>query len=88
MIRARYVQVHSKTVRTRPSQLVEDLEIILLQIANLEEDVDLPAIELIQNTAQNTGVLLKINVEQMRRDAASQSRLKNSSPTSPTGKEL
>ncbi|MBI2837383.1 MAG: hypothetical protein HYX75_03665 [Acidobacteria bacterium] len=50
----------------RLRQLVSDLEIILLQIANLETQQDLPQIELVRSGVDRTGILLKINVEQMR----------------------
>lgn len=50
----------------RLRQLVSDLEIILLQIANLETQRDLPQIELVRSGVDRTGILLKINVEQMR----------------------
>jgi hypothetical protein len=50
----------------RLEKLVGDLELILLQIANLEEKEDLPEIELVKNGVDRKGLLLKINLEQMR----------------------
>lgn len=50
----------------RLQQLVADLEVILLQIANLEAAVDVPAIELVQSSVDQQALLLKINVTEMR----------------------
>lgn len=50
----------------RLRQLISDLEIILLQIANLESQEDLPAIELVKNGVDRKGIFLKINLEKMR----------------------
>ena len=50
----------------RLQKLVGDLELILLQIANLEEREDLPEIDLVKSGVDNQGLLLKINLEQMR----------------------
>jgi hypothetical protein len=47
-------------------RLVSDLQIILLQIANLEEEHDLPEIEMVKSGAERTGILLQINLELMR----------------------
>ncbi|NND72274.1 MAG: hypothetical protein HKN43_11935, partial [Rhodothermales bacterium] len=46
--------------------LIDDLEVILLQIANLEEDADIPAIEMVKDGVDQRAVLLKINVSEMR----------------------
>ncbi|HEX5133472.1 MAG TPA: zf-HC2 domain-containing protein [Candidatus Krumholzibacteria bacterium] len=56
---------------TRPEdrrlrQLVEQLEMILREIANLEADSDLDAVELIRNRVGREGVLLQIDLQQMR----------------------
>lgn len=50
----------------RLQKLVGDLEMILLQIANLEEKEDLPEIDLVKSGVDRKGLLLKINLEQMR----------------------
>ncbi|MGI9174189.1 MAG: hypothetical protein ACR2GR_02565 [Rhodothermales bacterium] len=50
--------------------LVEDLEVILLQIANLEANQDLPAIELVQRGVDRRAILLKINLAEMQGSAA------------------
>ncbi len=56
---------------TAPAQqqlrdLIEDLEIILLQIANLESEHDLSGIELVKSGVDRRGILLKINLEEMQ----------------------
>ncbi len=48
------------------SALVEELELILLQIANLELQQDVPSIELIQRGVDRGALLLKINLEKMK----------------------
>jgi hypothetical protein len=50
----------------RLEKLVTDLELILLQIANLEEKEDVPEIELVKSGVDRKGLLLKINLEQMK----------------------
>ena len=50
----------------RLRELVSELEIILLQIANLEEENDLKEIEMVKGGVDRKGILLKINLEQMR----------------------
>jgi hypothetical protein len=54
--------------RRKLYQLVSDLEVILLQIANLETKNDLPAVEMIRSGVDRRGILLKINLEEMERD--------------------
>ena len=56
---------------TAPAQqqlrdLIEDLEIILLQIANLESEHDISGIELVKSGVDRRGILLKINLEEMQ----------------------
>jgi hypothetical protein len=51
--------------------LVEDLRIILLQIANLETEHDLAGIELVKSGVDRRGILLKINLEEMQDGGAS-----------------
>jgi hypothetical protein len=60
--------------RRRLTQLVSDLELILLQIANLESENDVPEIELVKSGVDRKGVLFKINVEQMRMSGAAESK--------------
>ena len=50
--------------------LIEDLEVILLQIANLEAGYDLPAIEMVQRGVDRRAIMHKINLTEMRRSDA------------------
>lgn len=61
--------------------LVSDLEVILLQIANLEAENDLPAVEMIRSGVDRRGILLKINLEEMERDNRGASGLIDSKKT-------
>ena len=47
--------------------LIADLEVILMQIANLEEEHDLDAVDIVRSGVDRKGVLLKITLEEMRR---------------------
>ena len=47
-------------------QLVQDLQIILLQLANVEVRPGVPAIELVKKGVNEKSILLKINLEEMR----------------------
>jgi hypothetical protein len=47
--------------------LISDLEVILLQIANLETEHNLPAIEIVKSGVERKGILLQINIEEMRK---------------------
>jgi hypothetical protein len=55
----------------RLQKLVADIEMILLQIANLEETQDLPAVEMIRSSVDRKGILLKINLEEMKTQSQS-----------------
>jgi hypothetical protein len=46
-------------------QLIGQLELILLQIANLEAEHDLAAVELVREGIAREGILLKINISEM-----------------------
>ncbi len=48
------------------AELIEQLEIIMLQIANLEEMHDLQGIDLIKSTVNSNGILLQINLEELQ----------------------
>ena len=50
----------------RLRELVAELEMVMREIANLEADNDLDAVQIIRNRVDREGVLLQINVEQMR----------------------
>ncbi len=54
------------TEQLRLLDLISDLEVILLQIANLEDDYDLEKVELIQTSAERKAILFKINIDEMR----------------------
>ncbi|HEY7159778.1 MAG TPA: zf-HC2 domain-containing protein [Acidobacteriota bacterium] len=56
--------------KRRLNELVSDLELILLQIANLEAANDQPEIEMVKSGVDRKGVLFKINLEQMRMSGA------------------
>lgn len=48
-------------------ELMNQLEIVLLQIAHLEAEHDINAVELVQSSIDREGLLLKINIEEMNR---------------------
>ncbi|MFB3132469.1 MAG: zf-HC2 domain-containing protein [Rhodothermales bacterium] len=50
--------------------LIDDLEVILLQIANMEAGYDVPAIEMVKSGVDRRAILLKINLTEMRRAEA------------------
>ena len=50
--------------------LIDDLEVILLQIANIEAGYDVPAIEMVKSGVDRRAILLKINLTEMRRAEA------------------
>ncbi len=47
-------------------QLVDDLRIILLQLANIEVKPGVPAVELVRKSVNRKSILLKINIEELR----------------------
>ncbi len=59
--------------KRRLNELVSDLELIMLQIANLETEHDQPEIEMVKSGVDRKGVLFKINLEQMRMSGAAKS---------------
>jgi hypothetical protein len=59
--------------KRRLNELVSDLELIMLQIANLEAENDQPEIEMVKSGVDRKGVLFKINLEQMRMSGAAKS---------------
>mgnify|MGYP006919312454 CR=1 FL=1 len=68
----------------RLKQLISDLEIILLQIANIESEYDIPDIELVQNGVDRQAIFFKIDVESMRRsDMKFQTQSTTTRTTSP-----
>jgi hypothetical protein len=57
----------SGSKQRRLENLIANLEMILLQIANLESENDLEAIELIKGGADSQGILMEINLTDLRR---------------------
>jgi len=77
---ATYLQKELSQNRDRRlEKLVGDLELILVQIANLEEKEDLPGIEIVKSGVDRKGILMKINLEQMRSRSASYGKSKSAS---------
>lgn len=67
---ARALQVSLKSPeQARLRKLVADLEVLMIQIANLEAQYDDPAVELVRSGVSRSAILLKINLEQMQMDA-------------------
>ena len=64
----------------RLRELVSELEIILLQIANLEKENDLKEIEMVKGGVDRKGILLKINLEQMRMTDRAHNEEKKANP--------
>ncbi|KAA3609304.1 MAG: zf-HC2 domain-containing protein [Calditrichaeota bacterium] len=56
----------SDAKETRLLGLISELELILLQLANLDEKDDIPAIEFVQSAIDRRSILLKINLEKIR----------------------
>ena len=55
----------NKPGQRRLRELVAELETVLLQIANLETENDLEAVEFVRQGVENGGLLLKINLSEM-----------------------
>src|SRR5512134_2083771 len=56
----------------RLQQLLQQLELVLLQIANLEIEHDLSNVELVREGIDREGLLLKINIQELERTAQRQ----------------
>jgi hypothetical protein len=56
----------NKPSQQQVRQLIMDLEVILLQLANIEVKPGVPAIEMVQKGIDQKSILLKINLEEMR----------------------
>lgn len=64
---ASYLQGELKDPRERRlQQLVSELQVILTEIANMEDQSDLQAVEMVKSGVDRKGILLRINLEQMR----------------------
>jgi len=57
----------SEADRQRMMDLLSDLEVILLQLAHLDAEVDLPQIEMMQNGMDRKALFFKIDIESMNR---------------------
>jgi putative zinc finger protein len=53
------------TTEMRLRELVDDLEVILLQIANIESEHDLEAIEIVRSGVNRQGLLFRIDLSQL-----------------------
>jgi hypothetical protein len=56
----------NKPSQQQVRQLIMDLEVILVQLANIEVKPGVPAIEMVQKGIDQKSILLKINLEEMR----------------------
>jgi hypothetical protein len=68
----------------RLQSLITDLEVILLQIANLESGEDSEAIELVKDGVESRGVLLKIHITDIRQSLKKMDKSVPSQPRSNT----
>jgi len=55
----------SDPAERRLQDLIGDLEVILLQIANLEDEYDLEAVEMLRSGVNKRGILFRIDLSQM-----------------------
>ena len=62
-------------------QLIEELQFILMQIANLEEDYRPDEVQLIQDGVRRKALLFKLNVEAMKMDEGERNIGKTGSQT-------
>lgn len=60
----------------RLRELIGDLEIILLQIANLENEHDLEAVEMVQRGVDEQGILFRIDLSKLSKNPVSSSNTK------------
>jgi hypothetical protein len=68
--------------------LVDQLEVILMQIANLEAEHGLPAIDIIKSGVDQSGLLFKINIQEMRKAHRNSAQpFKNNKNLQPKSKE-
>ena len=67
---ASYLKTQFKSpVQKRLKDLVSELEVILLQIANFGEQKDIAAVELVKRGLDESAILFKINLSEIWRDA-------------------
>jgi hypothetical protein len=67
----------SDSRQRRLQELITDLEVILLQIANLESESDLEAIDLVKSGVESRGIFLKINLADIRRSTNNKNNSKS-----------
>ena len=60
----------------RMSELVRELEFVLLQIANLDASTDEPGVELVRNAIDRRALLFRIDREQLGRPNSTTERMK------------
>lgn len=58
----------SEAERQRMINLLSDLEVILLQLAHMDAEVDLPQIEMMQQGMDRKAILFKIDIESMHQE--------------------
>lgn len=63
-------QVLNNPEERRLRSLISDLEIILMQIANLEQEKNLSAVELVKSGVDKRGLLFKINLQNIKKTQA------------------
>lgn len=66
---ARYLQ--SQDIDRRSARLIEDLNKILIELANLEDEQDLPDVEIIRGGIHQENLLFKIRMAEVYNDSAS-----------------
>ncbi len=64
--------------------LIADLEVILLQIANLESEHDMEAVEMVKSGVDRRGILLKIDLREMQKIDKSNKESDNKETRKPT----
>jgi len=72
-------------------KLVGDLEMILMQIANLKSEADLPTVEIIRAGVEHKDILFKISLNEMRRADKSRAAAppaQKSNPPAKTGSKI
>ena len=62
---AELLKTHLSPQQLRLYSLINDLEIILLQIANLENEYDFETIEILQSSAKRKSILFKIRIDEL-----------------------
>ena len=68
----------------RLGNLIADLEVILLQIANLESEYDFDAIDIVKEGVNRRGILMQINLTDIRRSIQKRNKSKSTQQPSNT----